>query len=149
MNIVEKLTEKGLTIATAESITAGEIASTICRIAGASVCFKGGIVSYTKEMKCKLLGLSMENIERYGVYSKETVLSMANGVQKLMQSDIAVATSGVAGPNDDENVPAGTVYFCFKIKDKEFTECVRFNGDRNEIRTKATMFALEYVENKL
>ena len=145
MNIIERLKECNLTISTAESITGGEIASTICSIPGASNYFKGGVVSYTKEAKCSLLGLKMEEIEKYGVYSKETVISMAKGIKKRTNSNIAIATSGVAGPGPDEGVEAGTVYICYIIDDYILFEKKKFEGDRNKIRKEAANYSLGVV----
>jgi PncC family amidohydrolase len=145
MNIIEGLKECNLTISTAESITGGEIASTICSIPGASNYFKGGVVSYTKEAKCSLLGLKMEDIEKYGVYSKETVISMAEGIKTRTNSNIAIATSGVAGPGSDEGVEAGTVYFCYIIDDYILTEKKKFEGDRNKIRKDAANYSLGVI----
>ncbi len=149
MNIIEKLKEVNLTISTAESLTGGMIASNICNISGASNFFKGGVVSYTKEAKCSLLGLKMEDIEKYSVYSNETVISMAKGIKKNTNSDIAIATSGVAGPGADEGVEAGTVYFCFIIKDKIITEKKLFKGSRNEVRSNASNYAINQIINLL
>ena len=142
MNIIETLKENNLTISTAESITGGLIASKICEIPGASNFFKGGVVSYTKEAKCELLGLNMEDINKYGVYSKETVMAMAEGIKNKTKSDVAVATSGVAGPGADEGVEAGTVYFCYYIENKILTEKKVFKGSRNEIRDEASSYVL-------
>ena len=86
MNLVEKLIENKLTISAAESLTGGLLQATIVNIPNASKVFLGGIVSYTKETKCRLLGLSMDNIEKYGVYSNETSYSMAKGVKNLTNS---------------------------------------------------------------
>ena len=145
MNIIKKLKECNLTISTAESLTAGMIASSICNISGASNYFKGGVVSYTKEAKCSLLGLEMENIEKYSVYSNETVISMAKGIKEKTNSDLAIATSGVAGPGPDEGVEAGTVYFCFIIKEKIITEKILFKGERNEVRKEASAYAINKI----
>ena len=145
MNIIERLKKFNFTISTAESITGGLIASKICEISGASNYFKGGVVSYTKEAKCSLLGLNLADIEKYGVYSKETVISMAKGIKERTKSDIAIATSGVAGPGPDEGVEAGTVYFCYCLEDKVITEKMKFEGTRNEIREEAAKHALVMV----
>ncbi len=145
MNIIEILKINNMTISTAESITAGLIAANICNYAGASKYYKGGVVSYTKEMKCELLGLSMEDIEKYGVYSEQTVISMSKGIKKKTKSDISIATSGVAGPDSDEGVLAGTVYFCFLIQNTITTECIRFIGDRNEVRQQAALYATQRI----
>lgn len=143
MNIIEKLKTNNLTVSTAESVTGGLIASEICRIPGASKHFAGGIVSYTKQAKCELLGLSMEQIERYGVYSKETAEAMARAVRQRTNSDASVATTGVAGPYADEGTKAGTVYFGFVIGDTVFTECKVFLGKRNRVRQKAAKYAVK------
>ncbi len=145
MNIIERLKECKLTISTAESLTGGLIASKICEIPGASNYFKGGVVSYTKEAKCSLLGLNMEDIEKYGVYSNETVIAMAKGIKERTNSDISIATSGVAGPGSDEGVEAGTVYFCYYLENQIVTEKKIFKGTRNEIREEASIYALNIV----
>lgn len=142
-NIVEALQEKGYSISTAESLTAGLISSGICEISGASKVFKGGAVTYSKEMKCKILNIESRIIEEYGVYSKETVIEMAKGISDICCTDTAIATSGVAGPGMDEGVEAGTVYFCFKILQNYNTEVVVFSGDRNEVRSQASRYAIE------
>lgn len=145
MNIIEVLKKHDYTIATAESLTAGLISAGIANVSGASSYLKGGVCSYTKESKCRLLGLSMDNIEKYGVYSKEIALQMARGIKAKLSSDIAISTTGVAGPGSDEGVLAGTVYFGFIIKNEEYSECVKFDGDRNEVRQKAAIYAINKI----
>ena len=145
MNIIEVLKKHNLTISTAESLTGGMIASSICEISGASNYFKGGIVSYTKETKNKLLGLSLENIEKYGVYSFETVEAMALSIKEKTNSNIAISTSGVAGPGPDENILPGTVYYCFIINDKIVKEKKSFVGSRNEVRKEASIYAISKI----
>lgn len=145
MNIIEALKKHNYTIATAESLTAGLISSKIANISGASNHLKGGVCSYTKEAKCNLLGLNMENINKYGVYSEYTAISMARGIKEKLDSNVAIATTGVAGPGSDENVEAGVVYFGFIINDLEITECISFTGDRNEVRNKAAEYAVKKI----
>ena len=87
----------------------------------------------------------MEDIEKYGVYSKETVISMAEGIKERTNSNIAIATSGVAGPGSDEGVEAGTVYFCYIIDDYVLTEKKKFEGDRNKIRKDAANYSLGVI----
>lgn len=147
MNIIELLKEKNYSIATAESLTAGLVGSNICSNSGASSVYKGGVISYTKEAKCSLLGLDMLDIEKYNVYSHHTVLLMAKGVKKLLNSSCAIATSGVAGPGSDEGVEEGTVFFAYILGEEEYTECVKFSGTRNEIRDLAAKHAVDkFVE---
>ena len=149
MNLIEKLREKQYSISTAESVTAGLIAARICDISGASAVFNGGVVSYSKEAKCKLLGLKMEDIEAFCVYSEETAISMAKGVKKLTNSDVAISITGVAGPGSDENVEAGTLYYAFIVEDRIISEEKFFNGDRQEVRDKAASYAIKRIEELL
>ena len=101
------LTEKGLTVSTAESLTGGTIASMIAQIAGSSSYFKGSVVSYAVSVKEQVLGV---DVERGGVVSEDTARQMAEGVARLCQTDCAVATTGIAGPGGAEpGKPVGTV----------------------------------------
>lgn len=142
MNIIEKLKLNNRTVSTAESVTGGQIASEICRISGASKHFVGGIVSYTKQAKCELLGLAMTQIEKYGVYSVQTAEAMAIAVRQKTKSDVSVATTGVAGPQEDEGTKAGTVYFGFAVGDKVISERKVFRGRRNRVRKRAAAYAI-------
>lgn len=143
MNLIELLKSKNLYLATAESLTGGLVAAGICNITGASQAFKGGIITYTKKAKCELLGLNQNDIDTYGVYSEETAIAMAKGVKAELGVEAAIATTGVAGPNCDESVDPGTVYFSFIIGDKVFSECKFFSGDRNSIRALAASYAID------
>ncbi len=143
MNIIEALEKNNYKLSTAESMTGGLIAARVCEISGASNYFNGGVVTYSKEAKCKLLGLKMEDIEKYGVYSNETVVSMANGVKEITNSDVAIAISGVAGPGSDEGVEAGSVYFCIIVNEEINTYFKQFSGSRNEVRDLAASFIIE------
>lgn len=135
MNLVEKLISKNLTISAAESLTGGLLQATIVNIPNASKVFLGGVVSYTKDAKCRLLGLNIEDIEKYGVYSNETSLSMAKGVKELTNSNIAVGISGVAGPGSDEGLPAGTVYYSIIINEVIYNRVIHIESkNRQEVR---------------
>lgn len=143
MNIIEALKNNNYKLSTAESMTGGLIAARVCEISGASNFFNGGVVTYSKEAKCKLLGLKMDDINKYGVYSNETVISMAKGIKDATNSDVAIAISGVAGPGSDEGVEAGSVYFCIMINEKPHTYFKQFSGSRNEVRDLAASFIIE------
>ena len=101
----DKFWKEGLTLATAESCTAGNIAAVITAIPGSSHFYKGGIVAYSDEVKTNLLGVTPETLEKYGAVSEETVIEMVKGAMKSMNSDCAVATSGIAGPTGLSEVP--------------------------------------------
>jgi nicotinamide-nucleotide amidase len=137
MNLIERLIEKNLTISAAESLTGGLFQATLVSMEHASKVFLGGVVSYTKEAKCKLLGLTMEEIEKYGVYSNETSLKMASGVKALTNSNISVGISGVAGPGADEGVEAGTVYYSIIFNDEVYNKKINIsNSTRQVVREK-------------
>jgi nicotinamide-nucleotide amidase len=144
------LTSRGCTLATAESCTGGAIASKFTAQAGASAYFRGGVVSYATDIKQSLLGVDAQTIEREGVVSEATVKAMAEGVRDLMQSDYAIATTGIAGPSggSDEH-PVGDVWMA--VATPEGVEAVRrqCGTDRGQIIARATAYAIEMLYNKL
>lgn len=105
------LKEHNLTIATAESCTGGYIAHLVTSVPGSSAYFKGSIVSYSNEVKISVLGVNPITLSEFGAVSRETVVEMAEGVMKRLNSDCAVAVSGIAGPDGgSEDKPVGTVW---------------------------------------
>ena len=105
------LKEKALTLGTAESCTGGLIAKLITDLPGASAVLKGGIVSYTNEVKAGVLGVPEDMLEKYGAVSPQVAESMARGAKKVLGCDIALSATGVAGPDpDDRGNPVGLVY---------------------------------------
>ena len=147
MNLVEKLLVRGMSISTAESITGGMIASSIVNMPGASKVFKGSVVSYTKDAKCSLLDLTLEEIEKYGVYSHETAKAMALAIINKTGASVAISTTGVAGPGPDENVEAGTVFYCLIVEDKIYSKYLNLNGNRNDVRRIAVTAILADLED--
>ena len=110
-DIVERAGVRGVTVSTAESLTAGMIASTIADIPGASAVLRGGAVTYCDEIKHRVLGVEQETLDRYTAVSYQTAREMAAGSLELYQSDIAVSATCYAGPGGGtEDAPAGTVY---------------------------------------
>ena len=97
-DIVERASARGVTVSTAESLTAGMIASTIADIPGASAVLRGGAVTYCDEIKHRVLGVEQETLDRYTAVSHQTAREMAAGSLELYQSDIAVSATGYAGP---------------------------------------------------
>jgi len=114
-----RLFEEGLTLSTAESCTGGNIAHLITSIPGSSHYFIGSVVSYANEIKCNILGVSPSYISEQGAVSEPVVLQMAEGVQKLMKTDCAIAVSGIAGPDGGtEEKPVGTVWIATAVKNR-------------------------------
>ena len=148
--ISEIFWKEGLTLATAESCTAGNIAAFITAIPGSSRFYKGGIIAYSDEVKENLLDVNPETLASKGAVSEETVVEMAKGAMKSMDSDCAVATSGIAGPTGGTpDKPVGTMWIAVAVKDK--VETLKLQGDdgRNKNIEKATLKALEMLQKML
>ena len=137
---------KGRTLATAESCTGGGIGAAITAVPGASKVYVGGVVSYTNEIKHRILGVDQGILDKYGAVSAPVAGAMASGVRELMGADIAVSVTGLAGPGgDDFGNPVGTVCIGYADKRQRFAKQYRFYGDRDEIRDAAIRAALELV----
>lgn len=150
--LVQSLAEMGLTISTAESCTGGMVASTIIDVAGASDVYNEGFITYSNEAKMKYLNVAEETLETYGAVSEETVKEMASGCRKATGCDVAVVTSGVAGPGGGSlEKPVGLVYIGCAYKDVVEVKSFKFEGDRTSIRQQATEEAInmtmELIEN--
>ena len=133
--------DKHLRMGTAESCTGGHIAGMITSVAGSSDYFVGGIISYSNEVKHRILGVSEESLAKCGAVSKEVVEQMVIGATRMLDCDCAVATSGIAGPGGGtEEKPVGTVWIAAKLKEKVVSECFHFGTirDQNIQRTSNT-----------
>lgn len=134
----ELLKAKHATIATAESCTGGKLASLLNKHAGSSEFYKGSVVAYSNEVKEKVLNVSKTNLELFGAVSEQVVSQMAEGVRKLMNTDYALATSGVAGPGGGTpQKPVGTVWIAIATPQKIFTELLHLKGEREQITDRA------------
>ncbi len=132
--LLTKLRNQGLTLSTAESCTGGAIAAAVTAVAGASDVFLGGIVSYSNEAKENILGVSDQTLRIHGAVSRQTVRQMVEGVCRVMHTDCAVATSGIAGPGGGTpGKPVGTVWMAWKTPSGVVTELHHFPGDRAEV----------------
>ena len=144
------LTEKGKTVATAESCTGGLIAERFTANAGASKYFKGSIVSYTEETKVNVLKVSEDIIERHSVVSAEVAEAMAKNALQLLHTDYAIATTGNAGPtkdNTDEGL--GIVYIAIATKEKVYSEQFSFGNHRVKVINKAANKAFEMLQKEI
>lgn len=138
--------ERGVTIATAESCTGGYIAHLITSVPGSSDYFKGSVVSYANEVKIKVLGVNSNDLDREGAVSETVVLQMAEGVKKLLGTDYAVSTSGIAGPDGGTpEKPVGTVWIGVATPVKTFARKFVFSFTRERNIAKAGAKALELV----
>ena len=142
------LTGKRWSVATAESCTGGGVAAALTAVPGSSACVKGGIVAYTEEIKMHLLGVKPETLRDFGVVSRQTVEEMAQGAMKSMNSDFAVATSGVAGPSGgSEEIPVGIIWIAAASRSQVYTHCIRrYNEGRALNVQNAVQIALEMLQ---
>ena len=144
------LTEKKLTLATAESCTGGKIAATLSSVSGASNYFKGSVVSYASQTKIDLLSVSKETIGKYSVVSAEVAKEMVLGIQKLTQADYAIATTGNAGPvKGDSDAELGTVFIAIASPNDVFIEEFNFGQPREKVIDRAVGKALELIYKEI
>ena len=144
--VFELLINKGMTFASAESCTGGNIAHVITLIPGSSEVFRGTAVTYATPTKTKVLGVPAEIIEKYTVVSQQVVEGMAKGVRDLMEADFGVATTGVAGPGGGtEETPVGTVWIGLASPLGVVSKCFNFGKDRENVINRATIAAYEML----
>lgn len=137
---------QGKTLATAESCTGGMIGAQLTSVSGCSAVFKGGIISYTNEVKQKLLGVPRELLTQYGAVSAAVAEAMASGARMALGSDIAVSVTGLAGPSgDDFGNPVGTVYIGYCDNDNCISRHFQFDGNREQVRKQAVFHALKLI----
>ena len=123
-----------LTVVLAESCTGGALANRLTDIAGSSCVFKGGVVTYSKQSKQSILGVSKEVMDEYGVVSKQTACQMAKGVRRVLKGDVALALSGVTGPGDSEGIPQGTLAIGWDSEKISGGELLQMKGDRLQLK---------------
>ena len=150
MVIGDLLRGNGQTISTAESCTGGAIAKKITSVPGSSDYFKGSVVAYSNEIKQKLLKVTQKSLSDHGAVSREVVLEMAEGVKYLLNTDFAIATSGVAGPGGgSQEKPVGTTWIAIATPDKTIARHFRFGSDRGRNITRTTLTALNMLRKEL
>lgn len=139
-------TLKGKTLATAESCTGGGIGAALTAVPGASQVFIGGVISYTDDIKNRVLGVDQAVLDKHGAVSSPVAGAMASGVRNLMKCDVAVSVTGLAGPGgDDFGNPVGTVCIGYADRHQTFAKKYHFDGDRDEIRQQTIRAALELI----
>jgi PncC family amidohydrolase len=146
----KKIKGKVLTIATAESATGGNIAAKLTNVPGSSAYFKGSIVAYSNEIKINVLGVKKETIEIYGAVSKETAKEMAQGARKILNVDIGISDTGIAGPMcDNSNKPVGLFYIGLASSSSTIYKKITLDGNREENREKLSELALKMLNQFL
>ena len=136
----------GKTLVTAESCTGGWIGKELTGIPGSSEVYKGGIICYTNFVKQQILGVNPGTLLKYGAVSKETAGELAKGVRRVLEADVSVSVTGLAGPGGDEfGNEVGTVFIGCETQESLKVREFHFDGDRAFVRKQAVQAALELI----
>ena len=151
LGTVGLLCERNLTLAVAESCTGGLLAGCLTSVAGSSACFKGGVVAYCNSVKTSMLGVPGCLLERYGAVSGPVASAMTEGVRQRLNSDISLATTGIAGPGGGSpQKPIGLVYIALAVcRNATIVRECRFSGNRAAVRAAAVTTALQMLHAEL
>lgn len=141
----ELFKKRRLKLSVAESCTGGLISHYLTAPPGASIFFEGGVISYSIEFKNGVLGVSSETISRYGVVSEETAKEMADKIRVLTRADFSLSTTGNLGPEVLEDKEKGLVYVAVSKKGQTLSRELRFRGERESIKEKASLAALKFL----
>lgn len=147
--LVEILIEKKLNIAIAESLTAGLITSKLAEIAGVSQVLRGGVFAYQNDIKAELLGVREKTLAEFGAVSEETAIEMAAGVAQKLDAQVAISTTGIAGPTSVDGKPVGLVFIGLWVQGETWSKNFHFSGTREQIRQASCGIALEFAREKL
>ncbi|MGC2063395.1 MAG: CinA family protein [Thermodesulfovibrionales bacterium] len=148
-SIADTLTRRGMTLALAESCTGGYIANAVTDLPGASGFFILGVVSYSSGSKESVLGVSAEDLDKFGTVSAETASAMARKVRDLSGATLGLSTTGVAGPDTVEGKEKGLVYIAVAYEGHLNEKMLRLSGDRQEIKRTASLEALRFLRGVL
>ena len=148
--LINLLKENELTISAAESLTGGMFQEKMTDVQGAGLILKGGIVVYTNEAKKKLLNVNQSTIDRFGVVSEQCAIEMADNIKGMLQSDIGISFTGVAGPDELEGHPVGTVYIGIAIEgQKTYAKKLNLGGMRQANRVRSMKYGCHFLIRKL
>ena len=150
VRITEYIRQNSLLLSTAESCTAGQMISLVASVPGAGQLLESGYVVYSPEAKQRILHVEADTINQYGLTSEQVAGEMAYGALKGGPATVAIATTGVAGPDSIEGIAPGTICFAwlFAMKDRyaSFTDTRHFEGDRLEVQIAASLYALKQLQ---
>lgn len=136
----------GRTLVTAESLTGGGIGAALTAVSGSSAVYKGGVISYTNQVKANILGVPASVLELHGAVSAPVAEAMATGVRKLLDADVAVSVTGLAGPGADAyGNPVGTVFVGYADCRRTVVKPCFFSGSREDIRRQTIETALQLI----
>ena len=144
-----ELKKRGWRLAVAESCTGGLLGHRLTSIPGSSTYFLGGVIAYRNEIKVRILNVREETLARFGAISAEAAREMAEGVRRIFQADLALAITGVAGPDPEEGKPVGEIYIALASPDGLWTRRIVGGSDRQANKALAVEAALELLEATL
>lgn len=140
--LLEGLAARGWSLGAAESLTGGLLAATVVAVPGASQVFHGSVVAYDPGVKVDVLGVPADLVERVGTVDEAVAAQMAIGARRVLGVDVALATTGVAGPGPSEGHPAGTVWLACATPTGVTTRLLALAGERPQVRSGAVLAAL-------
>ncbi|GLY69373.1 CinA family protein [Amycolatopsis taiwanensis] len=147
--VVSALIERGETVATAESLTAGLVCATLTEVPGSSRAVRGGLVVYATELKARLAGVDPRLLAEHGAVHPEVAAQLAMGARERCGADWGLGLTGVAGPDDQDGVAPGTVHIGLAGPGVRQVRTHRFEGDRAAVRTASVRAALELLRQSL
>lgn len=147
--VLAGLARRGWTVGTAESLTAGLVVAALVDVPGASASVRGGIAAYATEVKATTLGVDRDLLARVGAVDEEVARQMAHGARRMLEVDVAIATTGVAGPDPQDGRPVGTVYVAVATPDRVVIRHLALTGTRREIREATVLAALRLCADAL
>jgi nicotinamide-nucleotide amidase len=148
-DLVARLTAVGETVAVAESLTGGLVAAALTEIPGASVVVRGGVLAYATDLKAQVLGVDEALLASQGAVDSEVAAQMASGVRSLMGATYGLATTGVAGPDQADGKPVGTVYVAVAGPGSSRVRALSLSGDRQEVRALSVHAVLSLLAEEL
>ena len=148
-DLLERLAAAGLTLATAESLTGGLLATSLTDVPGASRVFRGGVVAYATDVKRSVLGVPGDLLERHGAVSGECAEAMAAGARELLGASFGVSTTGVAGPDQQEGHPVGTVWVGLAGPTGTTSRLLALPGGRDQVRAATCRAAVSLLDGIL
>lgn len=147
--VILRMTSRGMTLASCESITGGGIGWVLTGIPGSSAVYRGGLITYATALKCSLAGVDAHYVAQHGVINEETARQMAAGARRVCSADVGVATTGTAGPEGQDGVAPGSVWICVETQGGAEAFHLQLHGGREAIRNAVTRYALDAVLRNL
>ena len=148
-DLVTRLTAAGQTVAVAESLTGGLVSAALTEVPGASVVVRGGVLAYATDLKAAVLGVDEGLLAQVGPVDADVAGQMADGVRLLMGATYGLATTGVAGPDEVDGKPAGTVYVAVAGPGSARVKALRLTGGRGEVRAQSVLAVLILLAEEL